>query len=244
MEGQINNRQILLEGAYNVRDIGGYPTGDGHKTRPGVFIRADNMASLTQNDTTILQGMGVTLAVDMRSPLEIRAQPSKLENFEGILYENVVMFDGIQSAAFQGAFPTSMGALYQSLLNSCREQYLRIFTLFAQNSGISLFHCTAGKDRTGVVALLLLDLAGVLDEAIVADYVATEDCLTPAFSRQIRQASAIEVEVPDYVLRAKGPEMEKTLSYLREKHGGAYAYLAGCGVDKQQLDGLRERFIQ
>lgn len=168
------NEPMELEGARNVRELGGYETADGRYTKKGVYLRADGTHALTNGDLEKLQNAGVSLVVDMRSPDEVQLNPSKFYAAEDIRYENVVMFDGLQSSMFKEAMPKTMAELYCRLLDSCKSQYERIFRLFLENGGLSLFHCTAGKDRTGVVAMLLLQLAGVPDSSIIADYAVSE----------------------------------------------------------------------
>lgn len=112
------NPPLPLEGAWNIRELGGYPTKDGRMTRKGVFLQADGTHNLSARDVESLRERGVTLAVDLRSPEEVRRQPSRLAGQEGIRYENVSMFDRMHSALFQDDFPKSMAALYAQLLHN------------------------------------------------------------------------------------------------------------------------------
>lgn len=92
----------------------------------------------------------------------------------GIDYRVVSLYDGIHSAMFEGKLPDSLGEMYIELLEESKERMAELFRLFLSATGASLFHCAAGKDRTGVVAMLLLKLARVPDETIILDYSVTE----------------------------------------------------------------------
>ena len=238
------NPPLPLEGAWNIRELGGYPTRDGRMTRKGVFLRADGTHNLSARDVESLRERGVTLAVDLRSPEEVRRQPSRLAGQEGIRYENVSMFDRMHSALFQDDFPKSMAALYAQLLHNAGVEYARVFRLFLENDGVSLFHCTAGKDRTGVVAMLLLQLAGVPEETIAEDYAASEENLRKQEIRQRAFYAQQGLAIPAHVFGSKPEDMEQTLSLLYREYGGAAGYLRACGLTQEELSRLISRFVQ
>ncbi len=239
------NKPIQLYGAKNVRELGGYPTKDGKRiTRRGVFLRGDGTHALTPEDIDIIAKMGVTLVVDMRSPDEVKQYPSRLSSVKGVDYENVVMFDLPNSALSKDKLPGSMAELYCLLLSGCKQQYGRIFRLFLNNRGASLFHCTAGKDRTGVVAMLLLQLAGVSDSMIAADYSVSEQNTKGMFDKQHEQYRKLGIEVPDFVFRSRAEDMHKTLEFLYSKYGGAAEYLMKCGLAHGEINQLIVRFVE
>lgn len=237
------NKPLKLESALNIRELGGYSTTQGRVTKKGVFLRGDSTHSLTPGDLDILINLGVTLVVDLRSPDEVKNLPSKFYSVENIQYENVPMFDGLASFFATGKMPGSMAELYCWLLDNCQEQYKRIFRMFLNNRGISLFHCTAGKDRTGVVAMLLLQMAGVPDDIIIRDYAVSEENLKIVFDEQSQILRKSGIEVPKYVLGSKPEDMEKTLCYLKEKYNGAFNYLLKCGLTKEELGKLIDKFV-
>ena len=238
------NEPLPLEGARNIRELGGYETVDGRCTRTGVYLRSDGTNALSARDLEALEQLGVTLVVDMRSPDEVALLPSCFENREGVCYENIVMFDGLQSSMFRDAMPKSMAELYCRLLDGGREQYSRIFRLFLDNAGVSLFHCTAGKDRTGVVAMLLLQLAGVPEPLIVADYAVSERNLIGLFEQQHENLREMGVTVPEFVFGSRPEDMEATLRHLHKNYGGAAGYLKGCGLTDEEVKRLFDRFVE
>lgn len=238
------NLPIKLCGAKNVRELGGYPTKDGRVTRCGVFLRGDGTHSLTPEDIDFLKKTGVTLVVDMRSPDEVGQYPSRFCSVPGVKYENVVMFDSLNSSLSKQELPGSMAELYCLLLKGCKSQYGMIFRLFLSNYGVSLFHCTAGKDRTGVVAMLLLQLAGVPDAVIAADYSISERYMAGVFDKQHEQMRGQGIEVPEFVFGSRAEDMMNTLEFLCSEYGGAAGYLEECGIKRNETDELIARFVE
>ncbi|HBT64564.1 MAG TPA: protein-tyrosine-phosphatase [Ruminococcaceae bacterium] len=237
------NKPLRLDGAYNIRELGGYTTVDGKTTKTGVFLRGDGTQSLSDRDLDILNDIGVSLVVDLRSPDEVTEQPSRFHLCEHIRYENVVMFDGLRMFLASEKMPKSMAELYCILLDKCKEQYKRIFGYFLDNKGVSLFHCTAGKDRTGVVAMLLLQLAGVPDDMIIADYSVSENNMSGVFEEQHRTLYASGIEVPEIVFGSRTEDMENTLKYLSDNYGCAESYLLDCGLRQQEISSLKTIFV-
>jgi protein-tyrosine phosphatase len=131
-----------------------------------------------------------------------------------------------------------MAELYCSLLVNSQDSFKRVFEVFADSRfRRCLFHCTAGKDRTGVTAMLLLGLAGVDDEEIVADYTLTDELLTGTWLTRATHG------VPNYVQLAAEENMRFTLSFLRENFGGAVSYLTEIGVGKRTQERILEKML-
>lgn len=242
--GQIDSNLIKLDGAYNVRELGGYKTIDGRKTRKGVFVRSDGTGNLSLKDIEILKGMGLKLVIDLRSKDELNMYPSKLENIEYVEYKNVVMFDGIHSSILKGAFPSSMGKMYVSLLNSCKDKYAYIFKKFANIDGLTLFNCTAGKDRTGVLAMLLLNLVNVSDETIIDDYAVSEHNMKVADEKQKQSIKLRGIKVPNYIFQSNPKNMEYTLNHFKSHYRNSQNYLLECGVTLKEIEIIKNRFLE
>ena len=153
-----------------MRDLGGYPLRGGGMTARGAFLRSDATGELSPLDIAKLRSMGLSLVIDLRGPGEIVAAPSRLLGLEGVRYSSRPLLDGIQSSGFAGDLPATLAELYISILDGGKARLRSVFEELSSADGLRLFHCSAGKDRTGVVAMLLLELAGAVDEAIVADY--------------------------------------------------------------------------
>ncbi|MCD8015910.1 MAG: tyrosine-protein phosphatase [Lachnospiraceae bacterium] len=235
------SQPLQLDGAKNVRDLGGYPAQNGI-TAKKVFLRADGLQNLSDSDITKLVHYGVCRIIDLRSDREAKYMPDRAGT---IACFHVGMLDQMNSAGFNGDGPESMFSLYQSLLDHSAEQISKVIHLLAEvKNGVSLFHCTAGKDRTGVVTMLLMDLAGVPAEYIIADYSVTETYMKDIFAQQKEQARANGIEIKDYMLRSNPEDMECTLTYLHQKYTDAQTYLLDyCHCSKEDINSIRKRFL-
>lgn len=233
------SKPLQLDGAKNIRDLGGYPAEDGI-TAKGVFLRADGLQELTSRDIETLVRYGVRRVIDLRSDMEVKYMPDRVGEME---YFHVGMLDQMNSEGFRGTGPESMFTLYQFLLDNSAEKIGEVMHLLAEvKEGASLFHCTAGKDRTGVIAMLLLKLAGVPEEYIVADYSVTEIYMKDVFARQKEQAAANGIEIKDYMQRSKPEDMRNTLEYFHKKYTDVETYLLqNCGCGKEETAFLKMR---
>lgn len=239
----IYSHLLPIEGACNVRDIGGYQTQDGCLTKENVFFRSDNTAGYTEKDVQFFIDKGVTLTVDLRSADETGRQASAFVHVPGIRYENIQLIDGIHSQFTRENIPVTMGQLYIQFLETGKAQFGKMFRLFAENTGASLYHCTAGKDRTGVTTMLLLSLAGVADDTIIEDYAATEVFTEHIIAGQKAQLASMGLDVPDFMLHADSKNMEETLAHLHKTYGTAENYLKACNVTVEEISAIKNRFV-
>lgn len=240
--------RLPLKGARNVRDLGGYAftTEDGHmgRTAFGVFVRGDSLTGLLPSDFKTLERYGVRTVIDVRSSFELRHWPDPFSHagHPGVRYVSIPMLDQLNSSGLRGQIPRRMSDVYQHLLDDDAES-LRCVMEELDHAGCTLFHCRAGKDRTGVIAMLLLGLAGVDDGDIVADYAASGSCMTTTMHLQ-RAAVAVFMRrhVPRSLFVAYPAEMERTLAHLHERYGTVRRYLEGrVGCAPALLDRLAAR---
>ncbi|MFC7583271.1 tyrosine-protein phosphatase [Nonomuraea antimicrobica] len=185
-------RWIDLEGAVNARDLGGLPTRDGGHTLRGRIFRADNLQSLTPGDVTRLVGeLNLRHVVDLRSTTEVSLEgPGPLTRVPEVRHHHLTLFaegggnTDVEADTIDGdrVLPWTGQALDEELrvtgfyfgyLRDRPEAVVAALRAMALNDGASIVHCAAGKDRTGVLSALALEIAGVTREAIVEDYVAT-----------------------------------------------------------------------
>lgn len=226
-----------LDGVTNMRDLGGYPAQNGGKTATGRFIRSTALAGLAPGGEDRLRALGVDCVIDLRSSYERKTAPDVIENSDTIHFAHIPMLDYISSNVAAGDiahFPSSMPEMYIGLLEHSKKDFNAVFRLFAdERFGGCLFHCTAGKDRTGVTAMLLLGLAGVDEELIIEDYAYTERLLPSA---PIRADAA---GLPRYLFEAKPETMRAALGHIRKKYGGVTDYLEEIGV----VEDVRRRVL-
>lgn len=228
---------LPLRGTRNVRDLGGFPfvdeSGEPGTTASHVFLRSGSLTRLRRADFETLRAYGLTRVIDVRSSFELKLWPDPYAKRPrpGVSYVHIPMMDQLNSNGFQGLLPESMFATYRDLLDDDAASFRTLMEAL-DVPGCVLFHCRVGKDRTGVITMLLLDLAGVPERDIVADYAATERYMGGFLRTQRALVSiALRKKVPRCLFEANPHEMERTIAYLREHYGTARRYLieaAGC----------------
>jgi len=236
-------RHLPIAGTYNVRDLGGYQTRSG-ETRWRRLLRADALHRLDEDGIATLLQAGVVTVIDLRHAEELQNQPNRLVGAEGVAYHNVSLFEGLAPESLDEA--DVLLALYKSALierQSALADVLRIIAT-APEGGV-LFHCTAGKDRTGLVAALLLAIAGVETKHIAADYALTAAHIAPLVEELLAGAVARGAE-PEKFIRLLGAEpqtMAATLAFITTEFGSVDAYLDAIGIDEILRTRLRDRLV-
>jgi protein-tyrosine phosphatase len=224
----------------NARDLGGYPTIDGSKTRWRSLLRSDDLAQLTLAGLQAFAEFGVETVVDLRWPDEVADSPTPITRvLKHIRYEQIPLLTRTQEEWRRRRAGNSAKELWnRSMLEQVREELKEVLEVIATASpGPLLFHCVAGKDRTGVIAALMLAVADVVPEAIAYDYAASTENLRDAYLE--RYADAEPAAIIDAV---QCPEagVHNMLAYL-EKFGGARAYLEEIGLSQENISRLRAR---
>ncbi|MBV9379873.1 MAG: tyrosine-protein phosphatase [Streptosporangiaceae bacterium] len=250
---------IDLEGAVNVRDVGGLPTEDGRKTVTARLLRGDNLQELTPSDIeTLVRGIGLTTVVDLRSTAELVSEgAAPLDSVPGVrhvhhpvLPERGTATDAVADALLTRpqrdlsrypADPTC--GHYLGYLEDRPDQVVAALRNIAHSAGAAIVHCAAGKDRTGVVVALALSAAGVRPEAIVADYVATGERIAAVIER-LRRSRTYAADINSKPADSHRPRPETMAAFLEQmdsRHGGVARWLAGHGFGDDGLRLLRAR---
>ena len=230
---------MMFPSLLNARDLGGYPTTDGAVTRRRSLLRADDLAQLTPEGLQALADYGIETVLDLRWPEEIATAPSPVPpRLPRVRYVSVsLLADTPQDWGALGGY-CAKEQWKCTVLERVRPRLrLALSAIASAGPGPLLFHCVAGKDRTGVIAALLLALAEVVPQAIAADYAASTGNLRDAYLRRYRDgdpAAIIEA------VRCPEEAVYNMLDYL-ERAGGIRAYLAGIGLDSAEIDRLRAR---
>ncbi len=240
---------VNLEGCFNFRDLGGYRTADGRTFRTGQVFRSDGLQALTETDLDHLCGeVGLGLVIDLRSSDEV-AEDGSGGIAERAEVRRVPLFERARSGGAERvarAMPTNMGELYFLMLQAAREPIVRVVEALAETDVPAVFHCAAGKDRTGVISSLLLSLVGVPEDTIVADY---------AFSRQnIDQINARLAESPTYqrwmqelpegAYDADPAAMVHFLDRVRSEFGGMAGWAEDAGLGGATRERLARRLLR
>lgn len=255
-----HQRQLPLQGGRNFRDLGGYRTQDGHTVKWGVLFRSGSMHGLTPADYTYLERLGIRVVCDFRDNGERSAEPT---NWPAGHAPKVLSDDYKMDMAM--AMPTgdmahwtaeqsraALAASYPKLLTQFNGQFRRMFGELLAHRVPLAFHCTAGKDRTGIAAALILTALGVPRETVIEDYLLTNRYLDAAklMSKDSKAtANAPWAKLPPEVLK---PMMAADRSYIEavfkviDQHpGGADGYLKDeLGLSHADLIRLRGFYTQ
>jgi len=235
-------RDIAVEVAYNVRHLGGFATATGSMTS-NQLIRAGGLSRLTPAGIGTLRDGGLEAIVDLRSPKEQAQEATPDLSGAGIRIISAPVYqDELQPARYEGGWVTTAVA-YQRLLAAGMGAFKTLFETIEDTNGAVLFHCTAGKDRTGVAAALLLDLAGVDREEIAADHARSAELLKSEFARFAvdMKDRGFEPYQIEQMLSSKAEDLAATLEYITERWGSSEGYLVDAGVSDQTLAAVRAR---
>lgn len=246
-----DRRHIALPGAHNIRDLGGYATARGTRTPWRRFLRADSPHGLDAEGQARLQAEGLATVIDLRTADEVAQQPNPFAARPGVRYLHQPVFRALAPAQLAQAGAATGGdpllAFYLDALDTRQESLRAILGLIAgADRGAVMFHCTAGKDRTGIVAALLLGLAEVSAEDIVADYALTESLIARMVAGFLDAARREGRDVAAYarLLGAPAATMRATLGHLESRHGSVRRYLERIGLPPGDIAALTDRMHQ
>jgi protein-tyrosine phosphatase len=242
-------RHLPVEGGFNIRDLGGYATQDGRVTRLGVLIRAGNLSRVSPAGAQQLLGFGIRTIIDIRDEGEVEKHPDVFAQSLAVKYANLPFIgtDLSSSERWKARTQTYAGLdrLYEIFLDACQPQVAAIITALAESEPAAVFHCHAGKDRTGVVSALLLGAAGVPAQVIADDYAETSRQITEQVAgwRAAALKQGQDMQAFERDTGAVAATMLHTLDHLERRYGGATNYLLQCGVSQRQLNELLARFV-
>jgi protein-tyrosine phosphatase len=262
MPEHVRRRHVPLEGAHNFRDVGGYATEDGHHVRWGLFYRSDSLAQLTDADLAKLHQLGIKLVCDFRSPEEKAEEPDRLPAEEPPAILELPIFDqSFSPVAFREKITSgTLGDtdLRQMLIEGNRmfatryaPQYAAMFERLTQPQQLpALVHCTAGKDRTGFAAAVLLRTLGVPLETVYEDFLLTNHYTAREIERTlwiIRLVSMFRTD-PEQVRPVLGVErayLEAAFDAVDEKYGSFDAYRReALGLDDAETAAFRRLALE
>jgi protein-tyrosine phosphatase len=238
-------RHLLLDGTYNVRDIGGYRTRDGRLTRWHTLFRADSLHRLAPAAQAILLDYGVRLVLDLRRSDELQAAPNVFTTSTSVYYRHLSLL--ADAPPVVNGNPQALVETYRHILDNRQAQVYQTLAALATPGNLpAMVHCSAGKDRTGVIIALALGLAGVPAETIVEDYALTATCLGEAFMEETRQRALKRGYTWEQYKPLVGcpPEyMVTTLQHLETEYGGIEAYVRTIGLSEAQIEHLRAALV-
>jgi protein tyrosine/serine phosphatase len=236
---------------WNVRDLGGLPLESGGTTAPGVLLRSANLQGLTADDIERLLELRVRVVVDLRTGEELRLEgdgplvrDGRIELRHRSLYPEKGKLTDVMISRADGELPAVR--YYLRYLRDRPDSIVGALSDIAAADGAVLVHCAAGKDRTGLVAAVVLSALGVEDETVAADYALTSGILPTLIERNRTRAVArgrpAEVHFDDYddaVLTAEAVTMLSVLRRLRAEHSSVEGYLRAHGLSDEAVGSLR-----
>jgi protein-tyrosine phosphatase len=244
-------RNLGLLGAHNFRDLGGYRGLGGAAVRWGRVFRSDALA-LEESDLETFAGLGIRAVYDLRTDPERETTPNRLPEGDHLVQLVSLVGDGTTAPALevvQGDGEAFLADVYLRMLERSAIGFGSILTGLADGPRLpAVFHCAAGKDRTGMVAALLLSVLGVAEQEILDDYELTSRYRTPervnAVMERLRDEQGLAPEVAAGILRTPRWALQSALTELRHRYGGIEGYLTGpAGADGSVPDALREQLL-
>jgi len=245
-----DRRVVPLFAVHNFRDLGGYPTVDGRETRWRTLFRADGLYRLTPDDARHVVGLGVRTVVDLRTDNEVKARGTFPVDEHDVTYHHLPIIDATWGETSTPEFDDVVEFLvwaYRHMLSEASPRFADAIRLLADNQVLpAVFHCAAGKDRTGLLSALVLGSIGVPDDIIAADYGLTEH----AMQRLLVWARVHQPELADVYARmparfaAADPRaMKIILADISTAHGSVRRFVQEIGVDEESIQSLSRSLL-
>lgn len=247
--------EIELSPPVNLRDLGGIPI-DGGPLREGLAIRADDLAVITDDDAARLVSAGLTSVIDLRTSDEVALTGRGPLASYPVAYHHLPLMASIGAAVpADRSFVmdhVAMGEMYARMVETAAPQLVTALGIIAVSPGATAFHCAAGRDRTGVLAAVLLLALGADDDDIVTDYARTDLNMAAIHERMrpvmgtLMARLGFDLEEMTSLTMSEEPmdiSMRTMLARLRERHSDALAPLRAAGLSDAIVARLRERSI-
>ena len=239
-----------LEGSPNFRDLGGLPTVDGRVTRHGVLFRSSALEELSSRDVRLLiDEIGLRTVIDLRSADDRETAQSLLDT--PVRYLNLPISRGGPTTSLERPMAADgradMALIYGMYLETSAASISEIISELTSGATPAVFHCAAGKDRTGVVAAILLSAVGVTRDAVIADFMETEPYLPEIISYlQRRPAYAdIVMRFPPGTMDVDPNFIIGFLDGVERTYGGIYAWLTErAGVSAESVARLEQLLVE
>jgi protein-tyrosine phosphatase len=237
----------MLEGASNFRDLGGYLNRHGKRVRSGRVFRSDHLARLSAADRQRLRDLGITHSLDFRGGAESAATPYALPGVKRVaLSIEPTVVARMQALVAQGIVPTTdetvelMRQTYRDFVNCNAGVFGRFLAHLLEVPNPQVFHCTAGKDRTGFAAMLLLSALDVPLPTIEQDYLLTNR----VYRRDPQAEGTVHAHVREVLWQVQPAFLQAALHEVEQRHGGMAEYLHGpVGFSPQQLREIRRMLL-
>jgi protein-tyrosine phosphatase len=236
---------ILFADVYNFRDLGGHTTSDGRTVVGQRLYRSDDLARLREDERDAFTELGIRTVIDLRRPHEVE-ELGRFPQWDGIRYHHVHLAHPMwpsQRFVDTAERTTFVVDRYREMSIEAAHGFGHALRLIADPDTAPLvFHCIAGKDRTGILSALTLSLLGVDDEAIADDYARSEEAEASAWAYYARIKPG--VVRPANIVISPREAMLRFLADLRERHGSVEAYVASIGVTDDHIAAMRAHLLE
>ena len=243
---QSSDRFVPLEGTVNFREVGGYPAATG-TTKWRTLYRSDALGYLTDSDRDELRDRGLAIVLDVRDDAEVMSLPDALGTLPARVVHDPILTGSVASFVQQGA---GLATLYEYMADHAGAGIARAVGVIADAAGAPLVvHCTAGKDRTGVIIAFALLAAGVDRESVLSDYEQTAHNLAGAWAEQmlarVRSYGAeITPSLHELITGSPRSALIDVIEHVESQHGSVAQYLRANGLSQIQLDALVAALIE
>lgn len=244
-------RLIPLEAIHNFRDLGGYNAADGLTTRWHTLYRSDALFRATPADVAVITELGIRTIVDLRTVQELNDRGSLPADLSNYNFHHIPVIDLTWVESDRPTFERDVDFLvdaYRDMIRLGQHRFAESMTLLAGPDALpAVFHCAAGKDRTGLLAAFVLGTVGVADDDIVADYALTQHAV-----ERMRQWAAREdttllermAQAPKAMMAALPDAMRIILDELRSRHGSIIDFVQSIGVTDATVATLRDALLE
>lgn len=229
-------RRYITEKLINCRDLGGYACQNG-ETAFGRVLRCGVPVDPSEADIEFLKKYGIKAVIDLRGDGECEERPSFFINSDFDYYQ-ISLLEA--NPAFSKSV-TSMPEMYKYCLKEYGINFARVFRLIASIDEPFMIQCFFGKDRTGLVSAVLLGLAGVSREDIIADYEVSHTYMKPFYEEQLRLNTGLIWERNPVMFASEASNMEQILDYFESEFGGINNYLSYIGLNETEIKKLSEK---
>ena len=237
----MSQRNLAFPNLLNVRDLGGYPTRNGQETRWQSLLRADDLCRLTPAGEQALLDSGIRTVIDLRWPADADTHPNFLHKRPNLLQHHKLSLLGASVEAWCSIGPKGPKEMFNCLvLQHFQTEICTVLqAIAAAPAGGVLFHCVSGKDRTGLIAALLLALVDVEPAMIAQDYSLSTELLREPYLATYPDDQAATLER----VRCPPEQIFNMLAYLDEHGGGVAGYCRTIGLRDEEIAQLRARLL-
>jgi len=230
-------RRLKFKHILNCRDLGGYQTPYG-VTKFGRFLRAGVVEVTDENEVQELHDYGVTTVIDLRGNFEVNDMQTQLDRIEGCTQLNISLYEA--NVANANGEMGNLGDIYSMIVDENRDKIRAVLEAIADApDGCIFYHCFFGKDRTGILTMLLLTIAGVDEDDIIADYE-----VTYSYIRHYVDEHSDTLWSKDRTFHySKAETIIAVIEHLKEKYCSVYGYILSTGISEEKIEKIRKRFF-